>query len=450
MKRQPLYIIYTLIMSIPFHAMADPNLYDLEDLAAFVEVYCQDCSSGNDWCNGFDYDISGTVDTEDFGRFSQLWLTSKENQISDDIAAWILNSGAIVSDWNYQNGFVLLSLYEKWLSHPNPEYLEFIKNWADSLVNSSGTISGYKMSDYNLDEIRAGSTLLVLYEHFGDTKYKLAMDTLIDQLENQPTTFDGGFWHKQRYDYQMWLDGVFMAEPFACGYAKMFGDTNWYDEAGFQCTLIATHTQHSQIYGSGTGLCYHGWDSSAWETPPEVPRVWADPIYGHSPEFWGRAQGWYAMALVDCLDIMPADHPDRPQMIAVLGNLAAALETYQDPATGLWWQIVDKGYPRETYPENYTETSCSAMFSYALGRAVEQGYLPADPYLVVSRAAFEGIVEHKLTYVGGYIYLIDTVQVGSLSGDGDYDYYMSVPRITNDLKGIGAFMRAALQYEKQD
>jgi unsaturated rhamnogalacturonyl hydrolase len=433
------------------------ELYDAGDFAAFANQWLQSgCSSGNGWCGGFDYDISGTVDTEDLGRFCDQWLTSKDNLLSDDIAAWILHNG-VPSKWNYDNGFILLSLYEKWLVKPNPTQFKFIKDWVDVLVDSSGNIDTdyYDPNKFILDHVQPGNLLLILYEHFGTAKYKLAMDdNLIWQMTNHPTTFDGGFWHKNSYPRQMWLDGLYMAEPFVCGYAKMFGAPYWYNVAGFQCTLIATHTQHSQIYGSGTGLLYHGWDSSAFETPPLTPRSWANPTYGHSPEYWGRAIGWYAMALVDCLDLMPTDHPNRPEMLAILSDLAAALQTYQDPNdgpdtnNGMWWQVMDKGYPRATYPQNYTETSCTAMFSYALGKAVEKGYLPADPYLAISRIALESLVAYKLTYVGGYISLKDTVSVGSLSGAGNYNYYVTQSKVTNDLKGVGAFMRAALQYEK--
>jgi unsaturated rhamnogalacturonyl hydrolase len=432
---------------------AEPNLYNNEDFAGFAEEWQQSCSPGNGWCNGYDYDISGTVDTEDFERFCNLWLTSKDPVLSDDIAAWILHAGVSTAKWNYDAGFILLSLYEKWLAKPNPLYLKLIKDWVDTLVQADGTIqpSYYDKTKYILDHIQPGNLLLILYEHFGTAKYKLAMDNnLIYQLTYLPkVTFDGGFWHKKSYPYQMWLDGLYMAQPFACGYAKMFNEPSFYDIAGYQCTLIATHTQHSQIYGSGTGLLYHGWDSSALETPPLTPKGWAHPTYYHSPEYWGRAIGWYAMALVDCLDIMPADDPCRPQMLTILSDLAEALDTYQDATTGLWYQVVDKA----GYSGNYTETSCSAMFSYALARAVEQGYLPEVPYLAISRTAFEGLVANKLSYVGGYISLKDTVSVGSLSGyntySGGYAYYVGVDHSgLNDYKGVGAFMRAALQYEK--
>jgi unsaturated rhamnogalacturonyl hydrolase len=245
-----------------------------------------------------------------------------------------------------------------------------------------------------------------------------------------------------------------MAEPFACGYAKMFNDPNWYNVAGLQCTITAAHTQDTLIYPGDPnrkGLCYHAWDSSKWETPPLTPASWANAAKGHAPEFWGRAIGWYAMTLVDCLDLMPTDHPDRPQMLSTLNDLAEGLAYYQDPNNGpdanngMWWQVVNKGYPRAAYSTNYTETSCTAMFSFTLAKAVEKGYLPADPYLAISRTAFESLVAYKLSYVGGYISLKDTVEVG---GPGNYSSYMSVARNTNDIKGIGAFMRAAVQYEK--
>jgi len=238
----------------------------------------------------------------------------------------------------------------------------------------------------------------------------------------------------------------------------MFGDPSWFNEAGFQITKIAQRTQHSQIYGSGTGLAYHGWDSSAWESPPETPQGWAHPTNYHSPEFWGRAIGWYTMAIVDCLDLMPTDDPCRPQMRNILSDIAVELQTYQDSATGMWYQVMDKGY----MSDNWVETSCSAMFSYALARAVEQGYLSEDPYLAISRTAFEGIVANKLSYGGdGYIDLTGTVTVGSLGSyytyEGGYYYYVHSDHTStneygasskNDMKGVAAFMRAALQYEK--
>ena len=461
--RRGFFLLFAASLLLLSPSLFADALYNFTDFADFANEWLLSCNSGNYWCNGFDYDISGTVDVEDLMRFSSLWLTSKDNLYSDDVADWILHTGVSTAKWNYDAGFILLSLYEKWLVRPNPLYLKLIKDWVDTLVQADGTIqpSYYNKTNYILDHIQPGNLLLILYEHFGDNKYKLAMDNnLIYQLTTSPyKTFDGGYWHKKSYKYQMWLDGLYMAQPFACGYAKMFDEPDFYNIAGYQCTLIATHTQHSQIYGSGTGLCYHGWADlygMANANPVVTPPVWAHSTYGHSPEYWGRAQGWYAMALVDCLDIMPTDDPCRPQMLTILSDLAESLADYQDPNNGpdanngMWWQVVDKA----GYSGNYTETSCSAMFSYALAKAVEKGYLPEVPYLAVSRAGFEGLRRYKLTYdIYGYISLKDTVLVGSLSGAGNYAYYVDqspsvCPRVTNDYKGVGAFMRAALQYEK--
>lgn len=440
-------------------ASVSADLYNNEDLAEFAEEWQQSCSSGNNWCNGYDYDISGTVDEDDLARFANIWLTSKDWVLSDDIADWIVDRGYTTGldtyKWNYDRGFVLLSLYEKWLVKPDPTYLEFIKAWVDDIIQPDGSIvppgnpTYYQITKYNQDHIQPGNLLVFMYELFGDNKYLLAMNNnLIVQLNQQPTTYDGGFWHKSNYPYQMWLDGLYMTEPFVCRYAQLTGDSSWYDVAGFQLTKVAEHTQHSQIYGSGTGLCYHGWDSSALETPPQTPRGWAHPTYYHSPEFWGRAVGWYTMALVDCLDLMPPTHPDRTEMLTVLSDLAASLVPHQDATTGMWYQVLDKG----TLPDNWVETSCSLMFSYAFARAVEAGYLPEVPYLAASRTAFEGVVANKLSYSSGYIVLTGTVSVGSLGGynsySGGYSYYVNSGTTTNDIKGVGAFMRAALQYEK--
>jgi unsaturated rhamnogalacturonyl hydrolase len=455
--RRNFFLLFAACVLLLCPSLFADTLFDFTDFASFADKWLQSgCTSANGWCGGFDYDISGTVDAEDLLLFSQNWLTSKEPVLSDDIAEWILHHG-VDRIWNYDRGFLLLSLYEKYERCHNPVYLKYIKDWVDALVSSSGVISGYTKTNYILDHVQPGNLCLAMYRQFGTAKYKTAADTLISQLTTQPTTFDGGFWHKNSYKYQMWLDGIYMAEPFAAQYANMFNAPQWFDVAAFQSTLIATHTQDTLVYPDDPnrkGLCYHGWADlygMAHANPVVTPPVWADPATGHSPEFWGRAIGWYAMALVDCLDNIPADHNSRPQMITILNTLAAGLAYYQDPNTGMWWQVVNKGYPRETYPTNYTESSCTAMFSYAIGKAVEKGYIASDPnyYLAVSRTGYEGLVAYKLSYVGGYISLKDTVSVGSLSGAGDYNYYVTVDHNgLNDFKGVGALMRAALQYEK--
>ncbi len=376
----------------------------------------------------------------------------RQKQLSDDIAELIMHLDP-PTQWRYDNAFMVRSLYEKWQVSGNPQYLEWVKNWVDAMISENGFIDGYNPRDYNLDMIEPGKLCLVLYQQFKDSKYKLAADKLIEQLENQPKTYNGGFWHKQRYPYQMWLDGIFMYGPFTMQYAQMFREPQWFDKTSYHITLIAEHTQDTLLYPDDPnrkGLFYHGWDSSAFENPPKKPQVWADPKKGHCPEFWGRAMGWYAMAIVDCLDYLPQDNQRRTRIIKILNDFAEALVYYQDPETGLWWQVVDKGYPREKYPDNYTESSCSAMFCYALGKAAEKGYLDnPNLYLKALRKAYEGLLTHKIVYDSdGVLILKDAVKVGSLSGDGSYDYYVSIDRPDNDYKGVGALMRAALQYEK--
>jgi unsaturated rhamnogalacturonyl hydrolase len=452
-RNLPLLLAVSLLL-LPGVARADA-LVNFADFSSFASKWAQSgCTSTNGWCGGFDYNISGALDGKDLALFSETWLTSKDHVLSDDVAALIIHLNT-TKTWTYDRAFMVCSIYEKWKQCHNPVYLKYVKDWVDPQVSSTGVITGYSESAYNLDMIQPGRLLLAMHRHFGTAKYKLAADKLLAQLTNQPTTYDGGFWHKLVYPRQMWLDGVFMAEPFASEYAQLFGAPQWFDEAASQITLISTHTQDTLIYPGDitrTGLCYHGWDASAFTTPPYTPKAWADPATGHAPEFWGRAMGWYAMAMVDCLDYLPPDHPQRNNIIAILNSLAAGLAAYQDPATGMWWQIVDKGYPRETYYDNYTESSCTGMFSYAIGKAVEKGYIVSDPnyYRAVSRAGLEGLRDHKVSYdaSGGWLRLVDTVSVGSLNTTGDYAYYMAQTRPDNDVKGIGALMRAALQYEK--
>jgi unsaturated rhamnogalacturonyl hydrolase len=440
------------------------TLVNFADFSSFASRWLSTgCTSANTWCGGVDYDISGTVDGKDMMLFSETWLNSKgPDLLSDDIAALIIHLNPAKS-WKYDTAFMVCSLYEKWKRCHNPVYLKWVKDWVDPQVSSAGVITGYNQLDYNLDMTQPGRLLLAMHRHFGTAKYKLAADRLLVQLTNQPTTFDGGFWHKNIYKYQMWLDGVFMAEPFASEYAQIFNASQWFDEAAFQITLIASHTQDTLIYPGDptrTGLCYHGWADlygMAHANPVVATPVWADPATGHSPEFWGRAMGWYAMAMVDCLDYLPVDHLQRSNIITILNNLSAGLAAYQDPDdgpdtnNGMWWQVVNKGYPRATYSTNYTESSCTGMFSYAIGKAVEKGYIASDPnyYLAVSRAGLEGLRDYKVSYdAEGFLVLKDTVVVGSLNTTGDYAYYMAQARPDNDVKGVGALMRAALQYEK--
>ena len=255
--------------------------------------------------------------------------------------------------WDYTVGLFSLSLLKLDEQAPDPRYLKFAKEAVGSLVATNGTIQGYKVDEYQLDALNPGKTLLALWEITHEERYIKAAMLLRGQLNSQPRTPDGGFWHKQRYTNQMWLDGIYMGAPFyaECTATRIFcAAPSDFDDVAKQIRLIDEHT-----YDVATGLNYHGWDAA--KTQP-----WANPVNGCSSNFWGRADGWYAMALVDVLDYFPTNHPARAQIIAILQKLAAGVVKYQDPKTGLWWQVMDAGERRG----NYQEATASTMFVYAL------------------------------------------------------------------------------------
>ncbi|NLP10538.1 glycoside hydrolase family 88 protein [bacterium] len=339
--------------------------------------------------------------------------------------------------WTYTNGFFLHGLYRLQQKEPNQEYLRYIQKWLDRYIDHDGRLisSEYKMDEYKLDDVEAGKIALLMYQRTGDTRYRRACEQLVEQLQKQPRTTEGGYWHKLVYPWQMWLDGIYMADAFLLQYAAAVQQPNWTDEAIRQIKLITAHTLDGK-----TGLYYHGWDEK--KNP-----VWADPLTGASPGIWGRALGWFAMALVDGLDELDAHHPQRPQLLQILSKLSAALVTYQDPETGLWYQVVDRG----DHTANWHETSCSAMFSYALARSVHQGYLPKK-YLKNAEKAFQGLCRHHVYFdEQGLFYLTGTVKVGTLnfaSSQGDFEYYVNTDRRINDFKGVAAFLFAALELNR--
>jgi unsaturated rhamnogalacturonyl hydrolase len=232
----------------------------------------------------------------------------------------------------------------------------------------------------------------------------------------------------------MWLDGLYMAEPFYAEYALTFDEKAAFDDIAKQFMLMERHARDDK-----TGLLYHGWDESRKQR-------WANPETGRSPNFWGRAMGWYAMALVDTLDHFP-DHPQVPELIAILNRLARAVAKYQDPRTGLWYQVLDKGAEKG----NYLESSAACMFVYALAKGARNGYL-ASKYLQVAEKGYRGILkEFVKTDASGRLNLEGTVSVAGLGGnpyrDGSYEYYLSEKVVTNDPKGIGALILAATEME---
>jgi unsaturated rhamnogalacturonyl hydrolase len=342
-------------------------------------------------------------------------------------------SPSIVLDkWDYTAGLVLLAMQRLGATTGDARYTSYVKRSVDSLVRAGGSIRTYRQLDFNLDQLNEGRVLFALTDSTNDPRYRQATDRLLAQLFHQPRTANGGFWHKKIYPEQMWLDGLYMAEPFYAEFAARQSDTAAMNDVARQFLIVA-----KQLRDSTTGLYYHAWDSARRQS-------WADPISGRSKNFWGRANGWYLMAAIDVLDYLPANHRDRPALIQIVQRLSDAIAKVQD-SDGLWWQVLDQPHRRG----NYHEESASAMFAYSFAKGARLGYLDAG-YRKLADRAFDAIVrEFVTTTPDGLVSIGGICKVAGLGGDpprdGSYDYYVSEPVVADDYKGVGAFMLAAIE-----
>jgi unsaturated rhamnogalacturonyl hydrolase len=337
--------------------------------------------------------------------------------------------------WKYELGVLLQGMDAAWYHNANSAYYAYIKDSIDPFINSDGTISTYKPENNALDDLVLGRELLLLYGVTQNAKYYKAATELRQQLRIHPRTSDGGFWHKQRYPHQMWLDGLYMAEPFYAQYAATFHEPEDFADITKQFVLMEKHSRDPK-----TGLLYHGWDETRQQR-------WANKTNGMSPNFWARGMGWYMMALVDTLPYYSANDPGREDLLAILRRLAAAVTKYQDKNSGLWYEVVDKPQAKG----NYLESSAACMFTYALAKGVRLGYLPQG-YSVNASRAYQGILKQFITVNGdGDVNLAGTVKAIGLGTDavhdGSYAYYVSQQVISNDPKGVGAFLMASTEME---
>ncbi|MCP9770224.1 glycoside hydrolase family 88 protein [Lacihabitans sp. LS3-19] len=374
---------------------------------------------------------------------SQFGIAQKpySQQMADAFMAWypdsIVVKPRVKSTWDYEQGFMLKALEKVWHRNADAKYYEYILADMNRFVNEDGSMKTYKIEDYNLDNINSGRALLMISHQSQQKKekYKKAADILWSQLENQPKNKEGAYWHKLRYPNQIWLDGLFMAEPFSAEYAKIFKHPEHFDHIAKQFAMVEKY-----MVDPKTGLIYHGYDESK-------EQQWADKKTGLSPHFWGRSIGWYAMALVEVLDYFPENHPARPNLIKYLQRLAPALVKYQDQKTGVWYQMTALGNKEG----NYLEASTSCMFVYALAKGVRKGYLSQN-YLFSAKKGYKGILkEFVITEPDGSLALEKTVSVGGLGGnpyrDGTFEYYIGEPLRKNDLKGVGSFIFASVEME---
>ncbi|CAN5892396.1 hypothetical protein BH24BAC1_BH24BAC1_20120 [soil metagenome] len=342
-------------------------------------------------------------------------------------------------NWNYEMGLVLTSLGRVWHRTGESQYVPYMRKIMDHFVQNDGSIRTYRPDEYNIDHVASGRVLLLLATELNQEKerqkYKAAADRLMEQLKMHPRTKEGGLWHKKIYPHQMWLDGLYMGQPFVAEYAKLYNQQALFDDVAKQFRLMEQHSRDPK-----TGLLYHGWDESR-------EQKWADKKTGRSPNVWGRAMGWYGMALVDVLDHFPQDHPQRKELEANFRRFAEAVVKYQDKKTGVWYQVVDKGSTKG----NYLEASGSSMFVYALAKGARKGYL-GKSFAAAAQRGYQGLLKTFVeTDAKGLPHLNGIVSVAGLGGnpyrDGSFAYYISEKVVQDDPKGVGPFIMASVEVE---
>jgi unsaturated rhamnogalacturonyl hydrolase len=367
---------------------------------------------------------------------SKLWsVRMAESEMIRFPSCWQVDF-VKVKRWNYTPGLEGLAFTRLYEAYKDDRFYQYAKGYADSLIDNNGQILTYEKSNYNIDYINPGKLLIYLFEKTGDKRYKIALDTLRSQIKTQPRTPEGGFWHKKIYPNQMWLDGLYMGAPFYAEYAQKFNEPDAFKDVVNQFLLVAKHT-----YDPKTGLYRHGWDESK-------SQKWANPETGQSPHAWGRAMGWYAMAIVDVLDFLPINQPGREEMLSILRNMVEKLSEIQDAKTGGWYQVLD----RNAEGGNYIETSCTSMFSYSIFKAVRKGYIDKK-YLNNATKAYEGLIKNFIVVdEKGLVNLTRVCGVAGLGGnpyrDGSFEYYINEMIRDNDPKGTGPFIMASLEYEQ--
>ena len=337
------------------------------------------------------------------------------------------HSPGSVGGWSYTTGLYMYGQYLVYQRTHDARYLTYIKNWADRFVDSSGKIG---QSFTNLDSMESGNVLLLLAKETGQSRYRIAAQKIRTRLNTYPRTKDGGWWHStsDSRQGQLWGDGAFMVNPFVIRYGQQFGDASWGDdESAKQIQVYASHLLRTS--GTSAGLLYHAYDE-----PGGLTASWVKPSLGNTNGIsWCRAIGWFGMATIDVLEQLPAGHPRRAALVDIIRTLVPAYARWQDPASGRWWQVVDK--PGAS--GNWTETSCSSMYTFTISRAVERGYMDAS-YLDAARKGYQGVLARISQGSDGLTNLTDISEGTNV--DDSLGYYYGRARKTNDFHGLGAFL----------
>lgn len=377
---------------------------------------------------------SGDIDAATALGWSTRLAQSEIERLGDSLQYGGFDSdGTRDAIWSYTTGLLVQAMDDLSSATGQPQFADWGKATIDSYVTDDGEIRTYDASLFNIDHVNSGKMLLRYLERSGDDKYRKAADAIRAQLEDHPRTSEGAFWHKQRYPWQLWLDGVYMGMPFLAHYSQLAGDTHGIEEAVNEFLVTRRH-----LRDDATGLYWHAWDEKA-------EQVWADPDTGLSEYFWSRGMGWYAMALVDILDFVPAERADlRQPIINAIGEFADALLEHR--TDGVWYQVMDR--PQAT--GNYPEASGSSMFVYMLAKAVNKGYLD-ESYAGAAADAYASVLrEFIAVQASGAVSLTNVCRVAGLGygRDGSYGYYMSEPVMSNDPKGVGPFIMAGVEISK--
>ena len=346
-----------------------------------------------------------------------------------------------VRKWNYTTGLELKSFMDAADRYDLPEVVAYVKEWADTMATEKGKVFGYKKSNYNVDHICPARIYFDLHDMYGDQdkRYRRVTRMIREQIDSQPRTQSGEFWHKQIYPNQVWLDGFYMALPFYAEYTRRYAPKEQRDSL-FADIVHQFVAGAENTYDPATGLFRHAWDESK-------SMFWCDQQTGLSAHAWGRATGWYAIALVEVLDYLPEDHPGYKTLIGQLNYFLEVLPKWADPKTGMWYQVLD-------CPErkgNYQEATCSIMFTYAFLKGLRKGYID-DSHADYIKGLYQKFIDRFIKEnPDGTISMTDCCAVGGLGGKqmrkGDFDYYLSEPIIDNDCKGVGPFIWASLEWE---
>ena len=353
-------------------------------------------------------------------------------QSSPDAPIWNIESikGGKKPHWNYIDGCMITSLLEIEKITGDRKYYDFAESFIDYYIAEDGTILGYDIEKYNLDDVNEGRVLFELYERTGKAKYLLALKEQWRQLCLQPRTCTDNFWHKKIYPHQIWLDGIYMAQVFSAMYATKFGGADYSD------VVKQIKNVRKYMFDPQKGLYYHGIDCSK-------SIFWADKTTGLSRSFWLRSVGWFSVALADVIEII-TDESAREEISSIFKELMTSIVSYRDADSGMYYQVIDKGGSEG----NYLETSGSCMIAYAQLKGSRLGVLSPE-FGALGKATFDGVCERYLTLSdGGELNLGGICLVAGLGPennqrrDGSYEYYISEPVVENDAKGVAPFILA--------